>query len=342
MLPPSTPTEVVRQTPTVSAPTISGQAIVGHALTANASAAGVPTPGVSYEWRRCAAGSAPEACVPPVGNAHDYAIVGADAGAVLFVRATAVNSVGTASSGWTASGPVQVPAKIASVNITGQAVVGEKLTANVDATGTPGPGLTYQWLRCAPLLPPACKPIDDATAKGYVVASADAGDRLAVIVTAENPAGADTQRSALTEKAEQPVRFDESAGGNSPPSTDPVQVGSSVLHYLRPFPVVRIKGTLVPGGARFILVRVKAPRESKVTVRCRKHACALPRRALRAGRIRALERRFPAGARITIRVRKPGLIGKYVRIVIRDGAAPRRRDACLMPGSTAPALCPAP
>src|SRR5215217_6873387 len=49
-----------------------------------------------------------------------------------------------------------------------------------------------------------------------------------------------------------------------------------------------------------------------------------------------LRRPFPAGARLVISVTKPGRIGKHTTIVIRRGAAPMRRDRCLMPGARTP------
>jgi len=110
--------------------------------------------------------------------------------------------------------------------------------------------------------------------------------------------------------------------------------------YLQPFPVVRLKGSLADRGARIRLLRVSAPRGSRIRVRCTGATCPLRRRTVRAGRIRALERFLPARTRITIRVTKRGFIGKYVRITIRDGRAPARRDACLFPGRTRPRSCP--
>ena len=60
------------------------------------------------------------------------------------------------------------------------------------------------------------------------------------------------------------------------------------------------------------------------------------------GRLAAFQRFLPAGMRITIRVTRPERIGKHVRLRIRDGRAPARVDACLLPGSPRPAPCPAP
>jgi hypothetical protein len=109
---------------------------------------------------------------------------------------------------------------------------------------------------------------------------------------------------------------------------------------LRPFPVVRIKGRLLGGGALVTLLRVRAPSTATVDVRCNGPRCRLRRRSFGSGHITALERFLRAGTRITIRVSKPNAVGKYVRLVIRDGAAPHRRDACLIPGSGKPAECP--
>jgi hypothetical protein len=110
--------------------------------------------------------------------------------------------------------------------------------------------------------------------------------------------------------------------------------------YLHPFPVVRVKGTLAPGGARISLLRVKAPRTATVDVRCKGSNCHARRRSVGGGRVAALERFLRAGTRVTIRISGRGYLGKYVSIVIRDGSAPKRRDACLLPGSSKPTACP--
>jgi hypothetical protein len=109
---------------------------------------------------------------------------------------------------------------------------------------------------------------------------------------------------------------------------------------LRPFPVVRVKGTLLRDGALISLLRVRAPARATVDVRCNGPRCRVRDRSFGSGRIPALERFLRVRTRITIRVSKPHSVGKYVRLVIRDGTAPRRRDACLMPGSGKPVECP--
>jgi len=121
----------------------------------------------------------------------------------------------------------------------------------------------------------------------------------------------------------------------SPPTTRP-------LRTILPFPVVRFAGALSPGGARLTLFTVTAPRGARISVRCRGRGC--PRaRALRSTgvtRIRALQRGYRAGVRIDVWVTRANRIGKHVRITIRNGKPPARRDSCLWPGSRKPRACP--
>jgi hypothetical protein len=108
---------------------------------------------------------------------------------------------------------------------------------------------------------------------------------------------------------------------------------------LWPFPVVSVGAYILDHGSRIVLWRVKAPRGAKIEVRCRGPGCPLRRRSFRPGRIRPLERYLRAGVAITIRVTRPGFIGKYTRVVIQSRKPPRRRDACLFPGDRRPRPC---
>ncbi len=111
---------------------------------------------------------------------------------------------------------------------------------------------------------------------------------------------------------------------------------------LDPFPVVRIRGRLTATGARVSLFTVRGPRGARTVVRCRGASCPV-RRLVRSGarvRLRPLERYLRAGTRLEIRVTSPGRIGKWTRILIRRGAAPRRSDRCLVPGDPSPVRCP--
>jgi hypothetical protein len=265
--------------------------------------------------------------------------------------------------------------------ISGAPVVGETLTASALATGDPTPTLSYQWVECA-RRNSSCEPIPGATESSYVISAAHVDRRLAVRVRATNSEGTAAERSALTavvtappppqptptpvptpepepepeptpgptpDDPEPPVRFDQSSASPVAPAVgapgEPAASGGPAVRrtpYLRPFPVVRIKGTLVAGGARVSRLRIQAPATARVVVRCTGSGCRFFSRTIGGGRIRALERVLRAGTRITIRISRPGAIGKHVAILIRDGTAPRRRDGCLMPGSTRPVRCPAP
>jgi hypothetical protein len=115
--------------------------------------------------------------------------------------------------------------------------------------------------------------------------------------------------------------------------------------FIRPFPVVRIKGRLTANGARVTRLSVKAPAGTEVTVRCRRHGCPKRRsnrtaHTARPLRFRAFERKLRAGVRLIVTATRVGLIGKHVTIKIRRGRAPKRVDRCLEPGETVPIACP--
>jgi hypothetical protein len=113
---------------------------------------------------------------------------------------------------------------------------------------------------------------------------------------------------------------------------------------LEPFPVVRIRGTALRHGARFTLVSVRAPRGTRIVVRCAGPRCPrtrLRRTARGLTRLRPFERLLRVGVRLTIRVTKPELIGKFTVVKIRASRVPLRRDRCVAPGSSAPVDCPA-
>ena len=81
--------------------------------------------------------------------------------------------------------------------ITGSTVVGQTLTAsNGSWTGNPT-GYSRQWQRCDST-GASCTDIGGATASTYMLAAADAGSTLRVIVTATNAAGSSTATSTQT------------------------------------------------------------------------------------------------------------------------------------------------
>jgi PKD repeat protein len=147
------------------------------------------------------------------------------------------------------------------------------------------------------------------------------------------------------------VGFDSRTVTVLPPGTA-VATQSPGLRLLSPFPVVRIAGRISRRGTRVRLVRVKAPVGATVSVRCSGRSCPFKKhvRAVRRGarpqttvsvRIRRLERLLRPGVRVRVYVTKHGMVGKYTRLRFRAGKAPLRADSCVMPGSWAPAECPA-
>lgn len=114
---------------------------------------------------------------------------------------------------------------------------------------------------------------------------------------------------------------------------------------MTPFPIVRIAGQLLPGGARVRVLSVRAPRGAVVSVHCRGESC--PLRSLRQRvrrqvlRVERLERRLNAGVRLEIYVRQRNRVGKYTRIRIEAGRRPPLRvDLCVRPGRRTPVRCP--
>lgn len=114
------------------------------------------------------------------------------------------------------------------------------------------------------------------------------------------------------------------------------------LTRIRPFPVLTIAGSFNRRGARFSRFTVSGPKAARAEITCSGRGCRFARRTFAPGRIRALERRrLRPGARITVRVTRPGFIGKYTSIVVRRGQPPRRTDRCIRPTSRKPSACPA-
>ena len=121
-----------------------------------------------------------------------------------------------------------------------------------------------------------------------------------------------------------------------PPARRPV--------LMRPFPIVRIAGVVLPDGALIRILSVRVPRGARVHLRCRGAGCPTKpgarRTARRLIRFHRFERRLPAGTRLELFVRQAGRIGKYTRFLIRAGKPPARMDRCLVPGKRRPVRCP--
>lgn len=112
---------------------------------------------------------------------------------------------------------------------------------------------------------------------------------------------------------------------------------------------MRLAGQIRDGGARITLFRITSPTGSRVTVICfggRRKRCPWRRQSRlspesRQVQFRGLARRtLKAGARLEVTVQRGNTIGKFTSFTVRKGKAPRRRDACLIPGFSTPQPCP--
>jgi hypothetical protein len=250
------------------------------------------------------------------------------------------------------------PALAQGVAISGEAVVGELLTAvpsDLDPT-------TYTWQSCGPEVPPTCEATPIATGPTYPISAADVEMRLRVVVLLDGREVTSVFTNPVAVAAPPPPppppdpppppppdpppptpapKFDQSSANQTPVAAVMAPVHTvSRPQYLWPFPVVRVKGRLVPGGAQITLLRITAPATVRTDVRCKGPGCRVRRQLFGTGRVARLERFLAARTRITIRVSSPVAIGKYVRLVVRNGSPPKRRDACLLPGQTSPVRCP--
>jgi chitodextrinase len=124
----------------------------------------------------------------------------------------------------------------------------------------------------------------------------------------------------------------------------PPQPQPKPLTPMRPFPVVRIAGVVLPHGALVRILSVRAPRGAHILVKCRGRSCpvsAVARSSVTSlVRIHRFERRLSVGVRLELFVRRGRRIGKYTRFAIRAGKPPARVDRCLMPGGNRPVRCP--
>jgi PKD repeat protein len=111
--------------------------------------------------------------------------------------------------------------------------------------------------------------------------------------------------------------------------------------------LIEIKGSLHGRKTRVERLLVKAPRGSKVTVRCFGRSCPKAgRKASKAVkgrqlRFKQLERMLRPRTRIVVRVTKPGFIGRVTTFRMRARKAPQRTDLCLPPGAKKAGSCPA-
>ena len=180
--------------------TITGTARVGEALTAqNGTWANNPTE-YRYRWLRCNAGG--NSCVLLAADGKTYRVGQDDVGNTVRVRVTAVNPDGATNARSEQTGVVGSNAaplsNTARPTITGEARVGQELTATSEGTWTGSPtSFAFQWQRCD-VDALTCAAVVGATGKTYGVRLADLGFRLRVEVTARKDNRSGTAVSNVT------------------------------------------------------------------------------------------------------------------------------------------------
>jgi hypothetical protein len=181
-------------------PTITGTPRVGNTLTAqNGSWTNNPT-AFQYQWQRCGAGGGGCANVPGAIE-KTYLLTAADAGRTMRVQVLAVNADGATAARSNRTAVVTssaAPQNTARPSITGEARVGETLTAEEGTWSNTPTGYAYQWQTCD-VDGTGCIPVPGATGKTYGVRTSDLGFRIRVRVTARNANGSGAANSALTE-----------------------------------------------------------------------------------------------------------------------------------------------
>jgi hypothetical protein len=151
-----------------------------------------------------------------------------------------------------------------------------------------------------------------------------AGSRLVRLEVRDSSGGVQTETQTVTVK---------------PRSVAPVTAS-----LMNPFPVVRLAGSVYPGGVKVRILEAKAPRRSTVTLRCAGSRCPAKKitrtSTRRPVRFKSMVRFLRAGTIISVSITKSRQIGKYTRWLIRGGKVPKRKDLCLYPGRVKPARCP--
>jgi hypothetical protein len=183
----------------VDPPRITGTPRQGEVLTAqNGTWQNNPTE-FRYRWLRCNASGA--SCEVLTADGRTYRVAQADVGQTLRVRVTAVNADGatnalSAQTDIVASNAAPLD-NTARPTISGEARVGQQLTAN-EGTWTGNPTtFEFQWQRCDidTLL---CVAVTGATGRTYGVRLADLGFRIRVQVMARKDGRSGTATSAAT------------------------------------------------------------------------------------------------------------------------------------------------
>jgi len=241
-----------------------------------------------------------------------------------------------ASAQWDDDGPDITRAP----SIAAVAEVGARLEAVGAAWNGRGPtSASYSWLRCETEVLWSCDFIDAAAERAYTPAADDLGLRIRALLTVSDRYGRSWAVSAPTAAVvAAPVVVVPPVPVPVPlpaPPPLPQPLPSPAPKLMKPAPIVRIQGYLTRRGARITVLTVRAPKGARISASCTGLGCprSAPARAVKVTRLWSYEGMLRAGARLVVRVTRPGFIGKHTTIRIRRGKAPARTDRCLYPGA---------
>jgi len=158
----STPTDTVIIPPLTGTVEITGTLRAGQTLIANTVGLG-GTGAISHQWMRVA---------EVVGTGNTYTVQAADVDTLFTLRVSRANNQGYVTS---------FPMLTGTVGVTGNAHVGQTLTANTDDLGGIG-DIAFQWRR-------GVSNIVGATGATYTVQTADVGSTITVVATRTGNSG---------------------------------------------------------------------------------------------------------------------------------------------------------
>jgi hypothetical protein len=160
---------------------------------------GAGTVSYAYQWYRCDPAGA--RCVTIVGaTGPAYLLVASDVGRTIGLTVRAGDATGTSRALASLVGPIAPAASMEATEqpaITGDARVGATIGVTNGAWSPAPTSTSYAWRRCN-RNGRVCIPIPDATGPTYTPTAADAGRRLAAVVTAAGPGGSWTAISSAS------------------------------------------------------------------------------------------------------------------------------------------------
>ena len=122
------------------------------------------------------------------------------------------------------------------------------------------------------------------------------------------------------------------AGGSDDDETDSPYAGIKLVTIA--LPLVTLQGEVdAKGGVKVSKLLVRAKRGSIVSITCEGKSCpfkpSTQRMITNSLRLTRLERKLKAPTTLTMRIARPGQLGKYVQYKLRRKQSPLRTDDCL-------------